>query len=227
MKTIENKTSQNIENNVKNEVENTKNIQLKKKVQLKKKTPSTNDVEQISETKNNIATTYQQALTEKLRKNVDIIIRDGSRYAEARQRKLSEKLQLQKEKKSLVMYQAANGLRLDNLNGSTSVADAVGNMIRICNNIDKGRCPELKKILDTYGINVATLKGYVRLSIASDYDRYLSKTGQVDYSRAIGAMCQQIVKEYKKNKKDEDKTEGKAAATDKDKAGKAGKGKAK
>lgn len=200
MKTIENKTSKNIE---------AVNVETAKNQQV---------TEQVTE---QVSANSREELIKRLRKNVDIIIRDKSRYAEARQQKLSEKLSQQKANYGLIMHQAANGLRLDNLNGSTSVADAIGNMIRICNNIDKGRYPELKAILDNNGINVATLKAYVRLSEVSDYNKFLSKAGIIDYSRVIGAMCQKIEKEYKKNKKNEDKNKGKAATTDKDKTDKA------
>lgn len=152
MKTIENKTSQNIENNVKNEVEN-------------------------------------------IRKQ----IADESRYAVIRKRRLEKKIIEQEGKNSLLMYQVTNRMRLDGLNGAVDTDDAKNILIRICNGIDKNRYPQLKQILDNYQINVATLKNYIRLSSAGDYNKFLTKTGQIDYTRVIGRICQNISRERKQS----------------------------
>lgn len=178
----------NTKQNVENQVVNTINAKNTDKNQATTTTTKNTDKSQSTE---------RDLLKNILRGNVSKIISDESRYADTRRLKLSKKLSSQKEKGSLIMHQAANGLRLDNLSGSTSVADAIGTMIRICNNIDKGRCPELKQILDNYGIAVASLKAYIRLSNASDYNRFLTKSGQIDYTRAIGRICQDIMRERK------------------------------
>lgn len=127
-------------------------------------------------------------------------IKDNSRYSVARVTRLETKIAEQSTKNTLLKYQVTNRMRLDGLNGAVDTEDARAVLIRVCNGIDKNRYPQLKQILDNHGISVATLKAYIRQSVADDYNRYITKTGQIDYTRVVGAICQSIAKQREKAK---------------------------